>query len=534
MNTLRFALPALAALALIAPPAHAGTTSTVNDAGYVAADGSRGVVKLADAGKAAEVPGQSKLVVSIGDSYISGEAGRWAGNVRSVYKADRVDALGENAYADLKNAEAISTCHRARQAEVNFGPPGAVSVNLACSGAITSSALYKYAWIPGIDNAVQTLKDGSTGYGHTLLLKNLAAANKGRIQMVILSIGGNDFDFGPIVAACAQTFLTGGTPCSQDPAVTSKVSEPNVTAQRTKIAAAIDRVLAAVGSNGAKDWTLLVQDYPSPIATSRTVRYREDINRWLSGGCPMGDVDLDWANKVALNTIDDTVKAAVAQQAAAHRDARIQFLELRQALVGHRLCENNLYPLDFPFAPVKDWQAAGAVDNSEWVQAIRIAGMVNESLIFPFKFQEALHPNYWAQLAYQNCLSQAYGNGAAIKGGTCVYAGPGLDKSKRPNMSLLGSNAVPGKVLGRVRTLDVQRAKRTAALTWAGPAKATGSTQYAYRLRAGKQRWGGWIGLGTSRSVVVGLAHKGQYRVQVATAAGSEHGPARTVRFPGR
>lgn len=534
MNTMRFALPAVAALALIAPPAaHAGSTSTVNDAGYIMANGNRGVVKLADAGAAAKVPGGDvPLVVSLGDSYISGEAGRWAGNVSDTRSARRVDALKDAAYSDVNGKEAIDGCHRARQAEVNFSAPDAISVNLACSGAITTSVLGKSFWKPGIDNAVQKLKDGSTAYGQTQLLANLAAANKGRVQMVILSIGGNDFDFGPIVAACATAFLSGGTPCSKDPAVISKVSEPNITTQRTNIANAIDRVLMAVGSNGAPNWTLLVQDYPSPIATSDTIRYKEDINRWYFGGCPMLNDDLDWANQKALNTIDDTVKDAVALQRKAHTGARIEFLELRPTLVGHRLCENNLFPLDFPFSPVKNWDASGAVDNSEWVQAIRIAGMVSESLIYPFTFQEALHPNYWAQLAYQNCLSQAYGNGSEIKGGTCVQSGKGLDKNKRPRMALLGNTSMPGKVAGKVRQLRVVNHKRTATVSWSAPRKAA-DAHYAYRLRSGKH-WSGWIGLGISRSVVVAKAEKGRYRVQVATESGSKHGPAAVVRFAGR
>ncbi|MBU2073604.1 MAG: hypothetical protein KJ938_04130, partial [Actinobacteria bacterium] len=58
-------------------------------------------------------------VVSVGDSYISGEAGRWAGssNASSGY----ADALGPTAYWDTPSGEAIDRCHRSKAAEAFIG-----------------------------------------------------------------------------------------------------------------------------------------------------------------------------------------------------------------------------------------------------------------------------------------------------------------------------------------------------------------------------------------------------------------------------
>ena len=57
-------------------------------------------------------------VVSVGDSYISGEAGRWAGNTNNG--SQYVDALGSTAYYDnaSNTAEAITRCHRSKAAEI--------------------------------------------------------------------------------------------------------------------------------------------------------------------------------------------------------------------------------------------------------------------------------------------------------------------------------------------------------------------------------------------------------------------------------
>lgn len=530
------AVVALVASGAISTAASADSTpaKTVNTVGYFTPDGTRGTVNLADTSGAAVVPGgTSPLVVSLGDSYISGEAGRWAGNVMAVGAYDRADALGTDAYDDVPGAEAIDGCHRSRQAEVNFSGSGATSVNLACSGATTMSVSGS-EWKPGIDFAATPLRNGATGYGQAQLLKNLVAANPGRVRMVLLSIGGNDFDFGTIVKSCAKAFISGRTPCSKNRAVTDKVADKNVATQRAAIAAAIDRVIQAVGSNNNQPWTLVVQDYPSPIATRDTIRYGQNTWRWYLGGCPMYDKDLDWANREALQRINDTVQAAVNLQRQAHPEVAIEFLELQDAMKGHRLCEQNVYPLDLPGGPVRKWTQTGAVDTAEWIQEIRIAGALSRDIaIWPFQTQESLHPNYWAQLAYQNCLSQVYGTGRSITGGWCVYAGPGLNAKGRPNMTLL-TQPMRVKKVGQVTSVKASTAgAHRVKVTWRKPAKATAETRYEYRVKVGST-WGGWLSAGTSRAVIVSTPTKKAYTVKVRVFGNAVKKTDATVRFAGR
>src|SRR5215212_7832782 len=84
---------------------------------------------------AADGPGVgTPTVVTLGDSAISGEAGRWAGNTNN--ESWRVDALGSTAYYDAGNGEAIPGCHRSKAAQAHIGD-GVLSANLACSGART-------------------------------------------------------------------------------------------------------------------------------------------------------------------------------------------------------------------------------------------------------------------------------------------------------------------------------------------------------------------------------------------------------------
>src|SRR3989442_15633096 len=79
-------------------------------------------------------------VVTVGDSYISGEAGRWAGNASSE---SYVDALGSSAYYDnaANTGESIPGCHRSKSNEAVVGA-GLVSKDLACSGAKAAASPY--------------------------------------------------------------------------------------------------------------------------------------------------------------------------------------------------------------------------------------------------------------------------------------------------------------------------------------------------------------------------------------------------------
>lgn len=508
------------AAAVPAAMADESATSTVNSVGYFAPDGTRGTVNLTDSGAAAKVPGgDSPLVVSLGDSYISGEAGRWAGNVLEQQNYAWADALGFDAYDDGKGGENIDGCHRSKSAEVNFAAPGTTSINIACSGAKTKSELGTN-WTPGIDYAQQQVPGAGTGYGQALLLKNLVTANPGRVRMVVLSIGGNDFGFGPIMAACVQAFLTFGTPCSKQAAVTDRIGDSAMATQQRAIAAAIDRIFEAVGENAGQKWTLLIQNYPSPLATSSTVRYPENIMRWKLGGCAVYNKDLDWANSVALRNIATTIKQAAQQSRTAHPGARIELLDLQDALNGHRLCERNVWPVDQPWGPVDDWRQPGAVDSAEWIQSIRILGrFATEAAIWPFRTQESLHPNYWAQMAYQNCLSQAYGDGSSIVGGTCVISGPGLDSKRRPKMALQ-TKAAAGTG-GPVRALTADRERpRQVKVSWKKPRKAAQGMRYQYRLAVGKKAFSGWIDTGTARSVMIATTTRHTYTVKVRAIGG--------------
>src|SRR3954467_3804668 len=86
---------------------------------------------------AADGPGVgTPALVTLGDSAISGEAGRWAGNTNG--DSARVDALGPTAYWETPTGEAIAGCHRSKAAQAFIGG-GVLAYDLACSGATTTT-----------------------------------------------------------------------------------------------------------------------------------------------------------------------------------------------------------------------------------------------------------------------------------------------------------------------------------------------------------------------------------------------------------
>ena len=137
-------------------------------------------------------------MVSVGDSYISGEAGRWAGNSSDPAQTD---ALGDAAYLDAGQSESTVGCHRSSSAEIRIGQ--AQALNLACSGAKTATSWNSSGdFKPGLD----FYSDAAGNTGQALALQNFASAN--RVRMVVVSVGGNDLGFAGIIATCVSKFMT--------------------------------------------------------------------------------------------------------------------------------------------------------------------------------------------------------------------------------------------------------------------------------------------------------------------------------------
>jgi hypothetical protein len=366
-------------------------------------------------------------VVSVGDSAISGEAGRWAGNTNG--SPSNVDALGSTAYFDntAGTGEAIHGCHRSKASEIRIG--GAVaSANLACSGARTYTQPFSSGsdFKPGLD----FYDDGAGHIGQARALQQYAAGHN--VKMVVALIGANDYGFADIVQQCVLDWLTSPSwwkdYCRDDSSMTSKFTAANVAAITTRVRNAFLNLRTAMVNAGYADgsWTLLAQTYSSPLPRGAQIRYSQNgFTRQTVGGCGTWNADADWANDTVVATLNSTVRNAAASTGLAN----LKLFEAQNALVGHRLCENTDGLLEEQ--GLASWHSAGAADRSEWVSQIR----TTTTLFGPYQLQEDAHPSYWGELALRNCVRQAY-NAGAPRGGTCSRTTTGLNALGEPNMSL--------------------------------------------------------------------------------------------------
>jgi hypothetical protein len=387
-----------------------------------------GAAVLALAPTAAAAPGVGKpTVVTVGDSAISGEAGRWAGNTNQ--SASKADALGSTAYWDTPTGEAISGCHRSRAAQAYIGLDGSVDgVNLACSGARTSTTGTGsgQTFKPGID----FYGDSSGRKGQARMLQEVAAARN--VKAVVVMIGANNYGFAAIVERCVTNWLTSPSwwknYCSDDSDMTSRFTAARQAQETANVSGAFQRVAQAMANAGYQpgQYTIIAQTYWSPIPRGSGFRYAESgWTRQSIGGCGTWNRDANWANDTVVEAMNRTVREGVAASGVTN----YAVLDLRDSLVGRRLCETGVGLLEE--AGLSSWRSAGAVDRTEWVSQIRTV----TTIVGPYQLQEGGHASYWGQLAMRNCLRLAY-NGGAVRGGSCVRVANGLNALGEPQMGL--------------------------------------------------------------------------------------------------
>jgi hypothetical protein len=362
-------------------------------------------------------------VVTLGDSGISGEAGRWAGNTNGA--AWRVDALGPAGYHDRPGGETIGSCHRSASAEAFIGD-GFETANLSCSGARTYSHFrWDGAFKPGLD----FYRDAAGRQGQALALQDYAATHN--VRAVVVLIGANDYGFASVMRSCVLGWLgsTRWNPrlCSADAGVRATFSHPRVVAETARIRGALQNVGHAMANAGysSADYTLLVQTYSSPIPRGSGIRYPETgLTRQSVGGCGLWNRDADWANDWVLPTLNGSVRHAMETSGIPN----VALLDMSDALVGRRLCERGVGLLEE--TGLASWRSLGAVDRTEWVSQVRTVTTAGA-----YELQEAGHPSYWGQLALRNCLRQAVA-GSTPRGGRCVIGGWGLTWRGEPVMVL--------------------------------------------------------------------------------------------------
>ncbi|MFD3530310.1 GDSL-type esterase/lipase family protein [Streptomyces sp. NPDC058664] len=314
-------------------------------------------------------------VVAMGDSYISGEAGRWLGNsLTNSGSRNGTDRAWTGSGYDPSRVYGATAggCHRSDTAEVkSAGAIASSLVNLACSGATTK-------------NVFRASQGGVAYKGEAPQADQLAAvAASHDVKLIALSVGGNDLGFADIITTCATDYIVWYSYCHDD--------------QQAEVDAKIDGVMANVGRSvdeiravmtaagyGSSDYRIVLQSYPSPIPRAADNRYSESgWARTNTGGCPFWDLDSNWARDSLVPQIANRLKGVAAAKG-------VQFMDLRDALQGREVCAKASKQV------TSTVPASGATSEwARWIDSQSTQGLV----------QESVHPNAYGQQALGRCLA---------------------------------------------------------------------------------------------------------------------------------
>jgi len=344
----------------------------------------------------AEVPTSA---VSLGDSYISGEAGRWQGNsIDPLASRDGTDRAFTGTGYDLSRVylppSDANGCHRSDVAEIRSGSlPVAQRINIACSGAVTR-------------NIFRASSGGVGQNGELPQADQLAlVARQTRVKLVALSIGGNDLGFSSIVSACLQAYETFGQPCqpSQQAVIDAKFSTA-----MANVGKAVNEIRAVMSSDGYRQsaYRFVLQSYPSAIPRGSEIRVPEiDHNaRTNVDGCPVYNSDATWARDSVVSQISNGLKAVAASRG-------VRFLDLRNLLQGREMCSVSTRLADPTHPP--------SATTSDWARFLNLSAVQTQG-----QLQETFHPNAYAQRALGRCLSLLYAQSSNAACDNAPGAGP--------------------------------------------------------------------------------------------------------------
>ncbi|MYZ37673.1 MULTISPECIES: GDSL-type esterase/lipase family protein [unclassified Streptomyces] len=399
---------------------------------------------------AGDACGPRPAVISMGDSYISGEGGRWAGNAAasaagSAWGTDRaaVNCNGDETvcdhdpskvYGDTGYDKGANACDRSDSAEIKgletLDVPLERRFNIACSGATT-------------DNVTTTGFKGQRPQIDDL--RDIAQNND--VRTVVLSIGGNDLKFADILQDCVKAYFLPSLFNKGCRGSMEKEFSEGLDPARAKVVRTVEAIRKVLREAGQEDgsYQIVLQSYPNPLPLGRDYRDPENAplppanySRYLSGGCPFLDADSDWAHTSVVPRISSMLHRAA-------NEAGVSFLDLQDAFAGHELCSrttqqaNSSHTLTAPLS----------ADRAEWVRWVPylVEGIKDLPWQAQGNQQEAIHPNHYGQLALSACLtkileklddspaaSACVGKASSAPGsvdGTVNDTGPELSRSNR-------------------------------------------------------------------------------------------------------
>lgn len=389
--------------------------------------------------QAAPLPhaGEPKVAVALGDSFTSGEGGRWQGNSpvdsgsrgytdRAVTSTD-----GEIWYDISKVYEPtsyVNDCHRSLTAPITYlkdAPDIDKVFNLACSGA-----RHKHVW---------ALDAGGEHYREpqTQIDRLRTVANYHDVELIAIGAGGNDLGFGLAIGHCVKAWgLKHYTPADDSACWDEILGEvqPNLDDLGPLMEKTVKNVRGVMSEYGhaPNQYKIVITGYPSLLPDQNQFRYAEG-NRW-DYRCPFIGSDAQYINDYLIPQLNGMLEAV-----AEHMG--VGFIDLGGAFDGHRLCEAGTRRSGEPgtsqYVSSHDMEWIRSIDID--IQARDLPHLAADGLgeLWPMSYtsfkqfdsipeitdqghvSESLHPNYYGQQAIGTCVKRWHEAGGAARKVSC-------------------------------------------------------------------------------------------------------------------
>lgn len=354
----------------------------------------------APANAVAATSGRTEVAISMGDSFISGEGGRFAGSIYGTPTNDGAVDGGPHNRGDIyqsivgdktfKKGEFPSNeaCHRSDSAEIRVAAKslGYTPMNLACSGAVTKN----------FDDVKQR------DYENTQLtnLQKIASDRENYdIKLIAVSIGGNDLKFADLLTDATQ--ITARHDAEKE-GLWRDGGQSLLPTVKKRVTNTLDNITQIMRANGYKDgsYRFTYQGYPNIFSSSKE-RHRAGswpmASWWKEGiGVPLSDATVDYSRRIIVPEINQTLRDAAADSI----NGKIQFMNIQNLFAGHELSNSNT---QLVFTNIFN-QKTPAQNTAEWVVPIN-SNYIGGSVFNTSRQNESFHPNYFGQLALGECLT---------------------------------------------------------------------------------------------------------------------------------
>ncbi|MFC6635339.1 proprotein convertase P-domain-containing protein [Microbulbifer taiwanensis] len=431
----------------------------------------------------ANVTGNSSkptTAVVLGDSFSSGEGGRWRGNTNdedtrfSGYMGtDSAGFLSDDLpsghrgnpvarWDEAYESNSISNaCHRAYSAPIHqlagdpyFPiPPFMIrrgfekTVNLACSGARN-----KHLW--------PVAEGGDSFKGEEPQITQLSNLNLTHdVKLIVVGIGGNDMGFSAAIGSCVKAWFVKHWGWELDNWVDDQCYEyiadetiPALWDVYGKTALTINMIrqeMLRQGKTDPDDYRIVLMGYPDIIAGFGDNRY-ESGDRRSTGKCPFNGEDSRFVVDTLLPKLNGMYETL------AHEE-QVDFINPKDLFQGHKLCQMD--------AARASYNKPANPGNMEWVRYIdhdlNTRGAVQslwDALVLgevldgvQGRIQESMHPNQFGQVALGSCLNNWWTRrGTTPAPYRCDNSNPSTNKQVKitglpaPSYSQISSdNAIP-------------------------------------------------------------------------------------------